>query len=98
VIFCRNDSVARGDSQGGGDHAALAEDWLEGKTHARTGEPLAIRSIDLPPGSMVSFVHHMLHYVGPRDPGPAPRWGLLLAYRCGSVPSEGSHMYGRNVT
>lgn len=76
-------------TQGGSDHAALREDWLEGKIHAWTGEPLSIRTIDLPAGSMVSFVHHMLHYVGPRKSGLGPRWGLLLAYRSASVPLEG---------
>ena len=31
-------------------------------------------------GSIVSFVHHMPHYVATRKPGAPTRWGLLFAY------------------
>ena len=55
--------------------------WLKGKTHPITGEPLEIVHLSLPPGSMVSFVHHMPHYVGRRKPGSKMRWGLLMAFR-----------------
>ena len=55
--------------------------WMTGKIHAFTGEPLRIERLSLPPGSMVSFVHHMPHHVGHRDPDAPTRWGLLMAYR-----------------
>ena len=59
----------------------MQESWLQGKTHAVTGLPLKIVHLSLPPGSMVSFVHHMPHYVAPRHTGGTTRWGLLMAYR-----------------
>ena len=63
------------------DDAAMKAGWLKGKIHAFTGKPLEIVHLSLPPGSMVSFVHHMPHYVGYRKPGTTTRWGLLMAYR-----------------
>lgn len=55
--------------------------WLKEKTHPVTGEPLQILRLSLPPGSMVSFVHHMPHHVGHRNPNAGTRWGLLMAFR-----------------
>ena len=63
------------------DDAAMKAGWLKGKIHAFTRKPLEIVHLSLPPGSMVSFVHHMPHYVGYRKPGTTTRWGLLMAYR-----------------
>ena len=63
------------------DDASMQESWLQGKTHAVTGQPLEIVHLSLSPGSMVSFVHHMPHYVAPRHTGGPTRWGLLMAYR-----------------
>ena len=63
------------------DDAAIRTGWLKGKKHAVTGKPLEIVHLSMPPGSMVSFVHHMPHYVGYRQPGVATRWGLLMAFR-----------------
>ena len=59
----------------------MQTNWIEGKIHAFTGEPLRIERLSLPPGSMVSFVHHMPHHVGHRDLDAPTRWGLLMAYR-----------------
>jgi hypothetical protein len=59
----------------------MQKNWLPGKTHPITGMPLEIRHLSLPPGSMVSFVHHMPHYVSPRKIEASTRWGLLMAYR-----------------
>ena len=59
----------------------MEKTWMQGKVHAYTGAPLAIERLSLPPGSMVSFVHHMPHHVGNRDQGTEIRWGLLMAYR-----------------
>ena len=63
------------------DDAAMQKNWLPRKTHPITGKPLEIRHLSLPPGSMVSFVHHMPHYVSPRKTEASTRWGLLMAYR-----------------
>ena len=61
--------------------ADMEANWLPGKKHAFTGEPLQIVHLSLPPGTMVSFVHHMPHFVGYRQPHAPVRWGLLMAYR-----------------
>ena len=63
------------------EDADMQANWLKGKTHAITGQPLEIVHLSLPPGSMVSFVHHMPHHVQRRPPGAPTRWGLLMAYR-----------------
>ena len=63
------------------EDADMQANWLKGKTHAITGKPLEIVHLSLPPGSMVSFVHHMPHHVQRRPPGAPTRWGLLMAYR-----------------
>lgn len=63
------------------DDADMQAGWLKGKTHVITGKPLEIVHLSLPLGSMVSFVHHMPHYVAPRQPDAPTRWGLLMACR-----------------
>ena len=68
------------------DDVAMQAGWLKGKTHPITGKPLEILHLSLPPGSMVSFVHHMTHHVRHRPPGAPTRWGLLMAYR---TPQQG---------
>ena len=68
--------------------------WLRGKIHAFTGKPLEIVRLSIPPGSMVSFVHHMPHHVGRRMPEAPVRWGLLMANRtpdCGAAPAQWSN-------
>lgn len=59
----------------------MKTDWMAGKTHPATGEPLKILRLSIPPGSMVSFVHHMPHHVTDVLPEASTRWGLLMAYR-----------------
>ena len=59
----------------------MEESWIAGKVHAYTGEPLRIKRLDIPPGSMVSFVHHMPHHVGHRKEASGLRLGLLMAFR-----------------
>ena len=63
------------------EDADMQANWLKGKIHAVTGKPLEIVHLSIPPGSMVSFVHHMPHHVQRRPPGAPTRWGLLMAYR-----------------
>lgn len=59
----------------------MQANWLDGKIHAFTGEPLRIERLSIPPGSMVSFGHHMPHHVGHRNEDAGARWGLLMAFR-----------------
>jgi hypothetical protein len=59
----------------------MEANWLAGKTHAFTGEPLRIKRLSIPPGSMVSFGHHMPHHVGHRNNDADVRSGLLMALR-----------------
>ena len=61
--------------------AAMERGWLHGRAHPRTGAPLAIKHLELPPGSLVCFPAHMPHFVSPRKAGAGTRWGLLLSYR-----------------
>ena len=63
------------------EDADMQANWLKGKIHAITGKPLGIVHLSIPPGSMISFVHHMPHHVQRRPPGAPTRWGLLMAYR-----------------
>ena len=62
-------------------HDDMRADWLQGKTHPCTGEPLEILTLSMRPGTIVSFVHHMPHYAGRRLPDTPMRWGMLMAYR-----------------
>jgi hypothetical protein len=59
----------------------MENNWLKGKIHPFTGEPLKIHRLSIPPSSMVSFVHHLPHHVGHRKENTDMRWGLLMAYR-----------------
>ena len=54
---------------------------LHGMAHPLTGQPLGIKHLELPPGSVVSIPAHMPHYVSSRKPGSGTRWALLLTYR-----------------
>jgi len=61
--------------------ADMEAHWLKGKANPITGEPLKILRLSIPPGSMVSFGHHMPHHVGHRNSDAGMRWGLLMAFR-----------------
>ena len=69
---------------------------MRDKNHPVTGEPLRIERLDLPPGSMVSFVHHMPHHAGHRALDAETRWGLLMAYRTPD-PTEPSASAGTST-
>ena len=60
---------------------AEMEQWLQGKTHPRHGTPLRIKRLTVPPGSFISFCHHMPHWVGPRVADAPTRWAFLFANR-----------------
>ena len=65
-----------------------------GKTHPLTQEPLRIKRLDVPPGSFISFCHHMPHWVGARAPGAPTRWAALFAYRTPDPELHGGQKWG----
>ena len=71
---------------GRGD-AELAEGWLAGKTHPKTGEPLSIQQLAAPPGTVALMWTHAAHAVSPRRPGSPTRWTVVYAYRNPGKPS-----------
>jgi hypothetical protein len=67
--------------RGGVTDAEFAAGWMKGKRHPITGEPLTIKALSLPPGSLVSVVAHLAHGVSPRAAGGTSRYGSLWSYR-----------------
>ena len=59
----------------------FTRDWLDGRTHTVTGEPLEIFKPAVAPGTMVSICHHMPHAVSPRWEGRGTRLCTLFSYR-----------------
>ena len=59
----------------------FTRDWLDGRTHTVTGEPLEIYKPAVAPGTMVSICHHMPHAVSPRWEGRGTRLCTLFSYR-----------------
>lgn len=55
--------------------------WLAGKRHPRTGAPLAIEQLSVPPGTVIVMWTHAAHAVTPRQPGSSTRWAVVYAYR-----------------
>ncbi len=82
---------------GSTDDAAIL-DWISGRTHPATGEPLVPQSLSLPPGSMVCLMAHAAHAVEPRAPdGSESRLGCLFAYRSGETDYGTPPSPGREV-
>jgi hypothetical protein len=68
--------------------ADLERDWLTGKVHPITREPLRTARLDAPPGSVVLMWTHALHGVTPRRPHSPTRWTVVYAYRNPGYPSR----------
>jgi hypothetical protein len=68
--------------------ADLERDWLVGKVHPITGEPLRMERLEAPPGSVVLMWTHALHGVTPRRPDSPTRWTVVYAYRNPGRPSR----------
>ena len=62
------------------DDAKFEREWLAGKDHPVTGEPLQITELELPPGSMVSCLTHAPHAVSPKASGSGTRYCTLFCY------------------
>lgn len=69
------------DDTGGGASDSDIMEWAAGKLHPVTGEPLAIRKLECPPGSVVIMWTHATHGVDPKPAGSERRWALITAYR-----------------
>ncbi len=67
--------------------ATLQENWLEGKTHPETGEPLEIEALSAPPGTVALMWTHAAHAVSPRKEDSNTRWCVVYAYRNPGKPS-----------
>ena len=63
------------------DDELFEEEWLRGKVHPVTREPLRITELELPPGSMVSCLAHAPHAVAPKSIGRDTRYCTLFASR-----------------
>ncbi|RYF45081.1 MAG: hypothetical protein EOO38_16640 [Cytophagaceae bacterium] len=66
----------------------LYADWLTGKTHLYSGEPLEIEELDVPVGSVIVMWTHALHAVAPRLAESPTRWAVVYAYRNPGAPSH----------
>ena len=62
------------------DDNIFQSEWLDGKTHPLTGQPLEIVELQLPPGSIVSCLSHCPHAVSPKDDGLETRLCTLFCY------------------
>lgn len=67
--------------RGGITDEDFASGWLQGKHHPISGGTLAIQSLSLPPGSLVSAVAHLAHAVSKRAADRTTRFGSLWSYR-----------------
>ena len=65
----------------------LQENWLAGKTHPETGDPLEIQALSVPSGTVVAMWTHAAHAVNPRKPDSNTRWCVVYAYRNPGKPS-----------
>ena len=79
--------LIRDDLANGRDDDDLTEKWMKGKTHPVTGEPLAIRQLSCPRGSVVPMWTHAAHGVDPKPVGSERRWAMITAYRNPGQPS-----------
>jgi|TARA_B110000240_G_scaffold195034_1_gene243773 hypothetical protein len=66
----------------------LTEKWIKDKTHPQTGEPLQIRHLDAPPGTVIMMWTHALHGVTAKLPNTDTRRAIVYAYRNPGEPSK----------
>jgi hypothetical protein len=59
----------------------LHSGWLAGKRHPSTGEPLEIRYLSVPAGTVILMWTHAAHAVCPRRDDSHTRWTVVYAYR-----------------
>ncbi len=68
--------------------AELVEEWVAGKTHPLTGEPLQIVDLTAPPATVALMWTHAAHAVHPRQAASTTRWSVVYAYRNPGCPSR----------
>ena len=61
--------------------AEAEQRWMRGRTHPKTGEPLAIEHLTCPPGSVILMWTHAAHAVQPKPLWAAPRVALIAGFR-----------------
>ncbi|MDA0836679.1 MAG: phytanoyl-CoA dioxygenase family protein [Planctomycetota bacterium] len=59
----------------------LRENWLAGKRHPLSGEPLRIEKLVAPPGTIILMWTHAAHAVTSRISTDSTRWTVVYAYR-----------------
>ena len=59
----------------------MQQDWMRGRVHPVTSEPLKIEHLSLPPGSVVCCLSHGAHGVARKAPDKATRWCSLYCYK-----------------
>lgn len=79
--------LIRDDLANGKNDEELTTQWMAGKTHPMTGEPLSIRPLSCPPGSVVCMWTHAAHGVDPKPVGSERRYAMITAYRNPGQPS-----------
>ena len=65
----------------------LKTEWMAGKTHPMTGEPLEIQELSVPAGTVILMWTHAAHAVTPKHANSDTRWALVYAYRNPGRPS-----------
>ena len=75
------DRIGRMDSD-----EALQEQWLRGKNHPITDDPLQIHALSAPPGTVIAMWTFAAHGVNPRQPSSDTRWCVVYAYRNPGLP------------
>ena len=66
----------------------LERNWIDGKRHPLTGEPLSIEALRAAPATVTLMWTHALHSVTPRKPTSPMRWTVVYAYRNPGQPSR----------
>ena len=77
------DRIGRMDSD-----QALQEQWISGKNHPITDDPLQIHALSAPPGTVIAMWTFAAHGVNPRQPSSDTRWCVVYAYRNPGLPSN----------
>ena len=66
--------------RGGRTDEEFGAEWMAGRTHPATGDPLEVTRLSLPPGSVVAAFAHLAHGVDPRG-AQSPRSANIWVYR-----------------
>ena len=60
---------------------AIQQEWLAGRVHPVTSEPLQIEHLSIPPGTVVCCLSHAAHAVSPKALDRDTRWCSLFCYK-----------------